>query len=288
MKEIVLLTLYLFTNAILIAQNLQTYVPTQVLTLGVFHFAYPNLDAIKTLPEDKISVYDEPYQSEIIAVAKVFEEFKPTVVAVECTANWQLIYDSLFQLYRAGSFDLKSNEIFQLGFRLANNLNHSEVFCIDDPGHHYSSILEIFNDSLRSAKLESYCFNNLKEIDKVFGFRVNSGKVAGIIDELIALNQPERARVRLAVYLLHPLWYEEVPGDFTGVDFESGRWFNRNIRIFRNILRNIQRIPVTQEDHILLIIGAEHLKLLNYFFEISKEFELVSPIPYLERAGGRN
>lgn len=284
MKEIVLLILYLFTNVILTAQNLKTSVPTQVLTLGVFHFEYPNLDAIKTQPEDKISVYDEPYQSEIIAIAKVFEEFKPTVIAVECTANWQLIYDSLFQLYRVGSIDLKSNEIFQLGFRLANSLNHSKVFCIDDPGHHYNSILEIFNDSLRSAKLESFYFNNLEEIGKAFGFSVNSGKIAGIIDELIVLNQPERVRERLAVYLLHPFKYEEVPGDFTGVDFESGRWFNRNLRIFRNI----QRIPVTQEDRILLIIGAEHLNLLNYFFEISKEFELVSPIPYLERARGYN
>jgi hypothetical protein len=82
------------------------------------------------------------------------------------------------------------------------------------------------------------------------------------------------------VYLLHPFKYEENPGDFTGVDFETGRWYNRNLRVFRNI----QRIPHNSEDRILLIIGREHLNLLNLFFDTSREFELVSPLPYLEKA----
>ncbi|TVR39512.1 MAG: hypothetical protein EA394_09540, partial [Bacteroidia bacterium] len=69
-------------------------------------------------------------------------------------------------------------------------------------------------------------------------------------------------------------------GDFTGVDLESGRWFNRNLRIFRNV----QRIPSDPDDRILLIVGADHLNLLNIFFDISWEFELVSPLPYLEKA----
>jgi hypothetical protein len=65
-----------------------------------------------------------------------------------------------------------------------------------------------------------------------------------------------------------------------GVDFQSGRWFNRNLRI----LRNIQRIPHGANDRILVIFGAGHLNLLNPFFDASSRYQLVSPLPYLAKA----
>jgi hypothetical protein len=40
------------------------------MTLGVFHFAYHNLDAVKTVDQDKISVLEEPFQSEIVAISE--------------------------------------------------------------------------------------------------------------------------------------------------------------------------------------------------------------------------
>ena len=114
--------------------------------------------------------------------------------------------------------------------------------------------------------------------DSIYEPHHEATKVKNIIDELKKLNEPATIRERLSVYLLNPFKYEEKPGDFTGVDFETGRWFNRNLRIFRNI----QRIQHSSDDRILLIIGREHLNLLNLFFDVSKEFELVSPLPYLE------
>jgi len=262
------------------AQVLNEPVRTQVMTLGTFHFAYPNLDVIKTSEEDQISVLDEPYQSEIIAITRALEEFKPTKITVEWLPARQDNFDSLFNLYRNTRFELGKDESYQIGFRLANKLNLERIFCVDDPGRPYDNILEIFNDSIRLKAFEEYYLGRHEAIFEKYGLTIPTGKVTGIIDELIILNQPERTRDRLAVYLLHPFSYEEVQGDFTGVDFESGRWFNRNLRIFRNI----QRLQENDNERILVIIGAEHLNLLNYFFEISKEFDLVSPLPYLEEA----
>ncbi|PKO96850.1 MAG: hypothetical protein CVU12_03715, partial [Bacteroidetes bacterium HGW-Bacteroidetes-7] len=116
--------------------------------------------------------------------------------------------------------------------------------------------------------------------DTIYDVPVTNNKISNIIDALYEANNPDRIKERLATYLLHPFKYEENEGDFAGVDFESGRWYNRNLRIFRNI----QRITNKGEDRILLIIGSEHLNLLNLFFDTSKEFELVSPLPYLEKA----
>lgn len=246
----------------------------KIMTLGVFHFAYPNLDAVQIERKDKISVLDEPFQSEIISICKALEEFNPTIIAIEATPDLQPMIDSLYLQYKSDGFDLKKNEIFQIGFRIGNQLNLERIYCIDDFGRHYENVEAIFGDSARLSKFEDYYLNSR---DTIHMLPVASGKVSSIIDALIDCNEPEIIRESLATYLLHPFKYEEAEGDFTGVDFETGRWFNRNLRIFRNI----QRISATSNDRILLIIGSEHLNLLNLFFETSREFELVSPLPYL-------
>lgn len=281
MKRITLIVAYFLITGSLSCQILpQPVQQTPVMTLGVFHFAYPNLDVIQTSEEDQLSVLDEPYQSEIIAITRALEEFKPTKIAIEWWPDRQQVVDSLYNLYRNGEFELGKSEAYQIGFRLANSLNHERVFCVDDPGRHYENILDIFNDSIRLKAFEEYYLGRHEAIYAQYGLTIPTGKISGIIDELINSNQPERNVDRLAVYLLHPFSYEEVPGDFTGVDFESGRWFNRNLRIFRNV----QQLQESDNERVLLIIGAEHLNLLNYFFEVSKEFDLVSPLPYLEKA----
>lgn len=247
---------------------------TKVMTLGVFHFAYPNLDVYKTGKKDQISVLEEPYQSEIIAISKAIEEYNPTIIAVEQTPDKQQKVDSALIFYLSGKMTLGKSEIDQIGMRLARALNLNKLYCVDDFGRHYDNILAIFNDSVRSSKFEDYFY---KSRDTT---RVRSGRITSVIDELCKMNNPDIIKKDLAVYLSNPFKYEEQPGDFTGVDFETGRWFNRNLRIFRNI----QRIPHNSGDRILVIFGAGHMNLLNMLFDVSDEFEFVSPFPYLEVA----
>ncbi len=249
----------------------------KIMTLGVFHFAYHNLDAVTTKKEDQISVLEEPYQSEIIAISKALEEYNPTIIAIEMIPEEQHKIDSLFLQYADDKLTLGKDEIYQLAFRIGKDLKLNRINCVNDYGKHYDNITQIFNDSIRSAKFEDYF---LKSRDTIFRRPLTGRKVSGIIDELYERNKPDVVKEDLAVYLFNPFKYEEQPGDFTGVDFETGRWFNRNLRIFRNI----QRIPHNADDRILLIIGAGHLNLLNFFFDVSEEFEFVSPLPFLENA----
>jgi hypothetical protein len=274
-KTILIFCSFLFytnLNAQLSAQLEQT----PVMTLGVFHFSFPNLDAVKTAEEDKISVLDEPWQSEIVAIAKAIEEFRPTIIAIELNPSQQGRIDSLYNLYLSGDWELSTSETQQLGFRIARNLGFGKLYCVDDMGRHYDNILEIFSDSSRMSAFENYFLTSPYGQMK----QRQAPKIESIIDELLFQNHSDQVRHGLESYFLHPFKYEETPGDFTGVDFETGRWFNRNLRIFRNV----QRIERTPEDRILLIIGHGHLNLLNIYFDISPEFELVSPLPYLEKA----
>lgn len=252
--------------------------PVEIMTLGTFHFAYPNQDVFQTSEEDQIDVLKEPWQSEIIAIAKAIEEFKPTIIAIERDPSRQQFTDSLYKEYRGGRWDLTKSEIYQLGFRIAANRGLDKVYCVDDMGKHYTEILEIFGNETRMGAFEDFYMNSPHR--QYSEARMDGKeKVSSITEELAYVNQQEIINKSLSYYLFHPFQYEEEPGDFTGVDFETGRWFNRNLRIFRNV----QRIPVEPDDRILLIIGSEHLNLLNYFFEISAEYRFVSPLPYLEK-----
>ena len=276
MKKAIFVICCVIISAALHGQPSKQLEQTPIMTLGVFHFSYPNLDAVKTAEEDKISVLDEPWQSEIIAIAKAIEEFRPTIIAIESNPSQQSRTDSLYQLYQEGKWELQTNETQQLGFRIARNLGIDRIYCVDDMGKHYDNIHEIFGDSNRMSAFENYYLASpYRQI-----MQKQAPRIKSIIDELLFQNHPDQVRHGLESYFLHPFKYEENPGDFTGVDFETGRWFNRNLRIFRNV----QRIKRTSEDRILLIIGHGHLNLLNIYFDISMEFELVSPLPYLEKA----
>jgi hypothetical protein len=279
MKKPAAFLCFLLFAASLFAQERTPPPQTRVMTLGTFHFAYPNLDAVKTAEADQISVLDEPYQSEILAIARAIMDFRPTIIAVEALLENQGRLDSLYELYRKGEWTLQRNEIQQLGFRIAAEAGLERLWCVDDQGRHYDNVWSTFSDSTRMARLSDY-WENFP--DSAYLVPHPNDRVSSIIEHLISGNDPEHVKERLGVYLLNPFKYEETPGDFFGTDFETGRWFNRNLRIFRNI----QRIPFTPEDRILVIVGREHLNLLNPLFDASPEFELVSPLPYLEQAKG--
>ncbi len=249
---------------------------TKIMTLGVFHFAYHNLDRVQTAKEDIISVLDEPYQSQIATIAKSIEKFNPTIIAIERDPSSQNSIDSLYALYKLGKLAPEKNEIYQLAFRIGKELDLPKIYCVNDWGRHYANIQTLFKDSLRLQKFGNF----IDSLDKAEGKELQGKKVTNIIHELAELNDPMMIKEDLSSYLTGAFLYEESPGDFTGVDFETGRWFSRNLRIFRNI----QRIPHTPEDRILVIFGAGHLNILNPLIERSKEFELVSPVEYLKGA----
>ncbi|RZT96704.1 hypothetical protein EV201_1347 [Ancylomarina subtilis] len=275
-KILILLSGMMLANA-LFGQDAKTPPKTQIMTLGVFHLAYHNLDVQTTEKKNQISVLEEPYQSEIIAICNAIEAFKPTMIAIEKSPNEQGAIDSLYSLYKSDQFTLKKDEIYQLAFRMGKKLNLPKIHCMNNWGKHYNNMKTLFKDSIRSANLENYYFQSP---DSIYMESKKSKKVSNIIDEFTQLNDPKHIKESLSVYLLNPFKYEEEAGDFTGVDFETGRWFNRNLRIFRNI----QRMAQKPEERILLIIGCGHLNLLNMFLDVSKEFDLVSPLPYLEVA----
>lgn len=250
----------------------------EVMTLGTFHFHFPNLDAIQIDTGDQIDVLESKHQKEIEMITDKISGFKPTLIVIERQPSEQRLTDSAFNEYMLGNYKLKRNEGEQIGFRLAKKMGIKKLHCVDEWGVFNEKINNIISglDTIEAKKFENYFYGNPDSAKRFIPEPVYKSK--GILAALREANEDIRIKKDFGNYLIGLFKYESVPFDFTGVDFETGRWFNRNLRIFRNI----QRIEARSSDRILVIYGAGHLNLLNYFFECSPEYTLVPANKYLK------
>ncbi|SDS47238.1 DUF5694 domain-containing protein [Gramella sp. MAR_2010_147] len=272
MKFYILLFSLLFTLQINAQEN-----KTKVLTLGTFHFNFPNKDFVQTEESNQIDVLEPEHQEEIMLIVEKLKNFNPSIIVIEHPSSKQQEVDSLFNSYLADEYDLKRNERDQIGFRLAKQIGIKKLYCVDEWGTFNQQVENVLfgNDSIEKKKFTKYYQSDLDSSRKYNPKKIFKEK--GILTELKRLNDPENIKKSLGNYLIGPFTYESETGDFFGVNFETGRWFNRNLKIFRNI----QRIKVRPEDKILVIYGAGHMNVLNLLFESSPEYQLVESNDFL-------
>ncbi len=266
--------LTLFISAIFAQSPKQT----EVLTLGSFHFAFRNLDLLKTSKEDQIDVLEAKYQQEIEDIVARIAKFKPTIIAIERDPSKQAKYDSLYNQYLLGKYDLARDEEQQIGFRIAKRMNLKTLYCVNAWGQDYEALDPVLGgkDSLENKKFMNYFSRSADTIKQYFPKPVF--KTKGIRAELIQKNDRSNIRADMGTYLLGVFKYETKDNEFFGPDFVTGWWFNRNLRIFRNI----QKINAKPTDRILVIFGAGHMTLLNSFFDASPEYKLLNVNDYLK------
>ena len=251
---------------------------TKVLTLGTFHFNFPNLDVIKTEAKDQIDVLDPKYQRELETIVADLAAFRPTIIAIEREPSLQGRYDSLYQSYLLGKHSLTRAEEQQIGFRLAKRMGLTKLYCVDTDGRYPQDVLDVIEgkDSATYKKFEAAFYNNS---DSAVMFRPKSiFKTEGILAELRRMNDDASLRKDLGNYLIGPFKFETGGNAYFGPDFVTGQWFSRNLRIFRNI----QRLGAKPTDRIVIIFGAGHMNLLNIFFKSSPEYDLVKTGDYLK------
>ena len=248
------------------------------MTLGTFHFDFPNLDIVKIEQGDQIDVLSPENQEEIKDITARLTRFKPTIIAIEVSPKYQSKIDSLYNEYRSGNYVLGRNEYEQIGFRLARQFGLTTLYCTNDWGELPEKVNNVVygSDSIGKQDFMQYFYHNPDSA--LFYERQQVYKSQGIREELIQGNSNEYLKKDLGNYLISVFKYESEDNPFFGVDFTTGWWFNRNLRIFRNI----QKIPTQAGDRILIIYGTGHMNILNVLFEASPEYELIKVNNYLE------
>lgn len=240
----------------------------QVLVVGSFHFDYPGLDALKAPEEDKIDVLREPKKSEVTALVEYIKQFNPTKIAIEAFPSWET--GRKYREYRQGMHRDQRDERYQLAMRLALESNLDTIYAVD------ASDMVPDLEALDSTYVESLFrdFDFESDADRYTAlyrhwFEEDSKAVSRIplLDYFRNMNSPESHRYGYGAYLI---------GDFKldqhrGADILAVWWYNRNLRIFRNI----QQITQGPEDRILVVIGNGHAAILRQLFEASPEYEFV-------------
>ncbi|MDE0324854.1 MAG: DUF5694 domain-containing protein, partial [Candidatus Poribacteria bacterium] len=101
-------------------------------------------------------------------------------------------------------------------------------------------------------------------------------KYEPIVDMYIQENQDEKIRTNLRDYLR--IARIGLRDEYPGANWVAHFWYNRNLKTFVNLTR----ITESEDERILLIIGAGHLGFLKQIVEDSEVYHLESPLQYLK------
>lgn len=239
----------------------------KVLVVGTFHFDYPGLDEVKTAENDKIDVLTEPKKSEVTALVNYIKRFKPTKIAIEAFPEWNT--KEKFADYKKGLKSNERDERYQLGMRIAQELNIDALYPVD-AGNMRSELWE--RDSIAFKELFGRIDWEVSDpywemAEKSFEQDDRLTKELPLIDYFKRMNTRAAHNFNYGLYLTGSF----ETGDGQGADHLATWWYDRNLRIFNNI----QKITNDNNDRVLVIIGNGHASILRHLYEASPEFEYI-------------
>jgi hypothetical protein len=244
--------------------------PTLVI-LGTYHMGTPGNNVVNPKVND---VTTPERQKQIVELVEKLKKFKPTKIVVEIDLEDDAKTQEIYERYLSGNYQLTKNETNQIGFRLAKELGHKKVYCVDwsdfwdDPAINYEKYAS------KDAELDSFLkevYRNLKkEVDAEF----EKLYPLSITDQLILLNQPDRMEKSHKIYF--DLMRIGRGREYAGAGYVSW-WYRRNMVILTNIIR----ITDSPNDRILVVYGEGHNKLLTQLATESGFYNVESPLKYL-------
>jgi len=240
----------------------------QVLVVGSFHFHYPGLDAMKEAEEDKIDVLQEPKKSEVTALVEYIRQFRPNKIAIEALPRWQA--GRKYREYRSGDHRDQRDERYQLAMRIGLEEGLDTLYSVDarDMTDDLLAIDSAYVQELgRDFDFQSDADSYTDLFRKWFEDDSKAVSRVPLLDYFKYMNSPESHQYGYGAYLIGDFKL----GEYRGADVIAASWYDRNLRIFRNI----QRITEGPEDRILVVIGNGHAAILRQLFEASPEYEFV-------------
>ena len=228
----------------------------EIILLGSYHFAQsPELMKGK--------------QAEILELTQFLADFKPTKIAVEWEKSEQTVLDTLFADKKR---ELDIYEVEQIGFGLANQLGHEKVFAVNWAGRLTQEDMSL----LHQALMEDYP----EVLQTMQNHGAKSGTISpneSLLESYRKLNDQQLIRETERMYLS----FVEVENaeHNIGISFLN-KWMERELAIVKNTAELVE-VP---EERILLIIGADHLWMLQKLFE-GKGWKVTNPFETLSRSG---
>jgi hypothetical protein len=221
----------------------------EILVLGTYHMSNPGRDLYNMHADDVLSA---KRQQEMEQLADVLKKFHPTKIAIEADVASERVAKE-YSDYVAGKYALTRNEIDQIGFRLAKELGHRELYPVDEEADFpWQRVVDYAKASGQKEKLDAIQAGwgtQAKEQDDFL-------KSHTVLETLSYMNSDSMAAKGVATYFACVPFGE--PGDYAGADLLAA-WYQRNMRIYHNIVKIID----SPNDRVLVIYGAGHLGWLQ-------------------------
>ena len=239
---------------------------SKVMLFGVFHFANPGRDTVKT---EQIDVMTDENQAYLEGLATRIAAFKPTNVLVECEPAASETYQTKFQSYLEGGDLPGSNENYQLGFRVAKLAGLKGVTCYDASFDWLAKPLFDYMETRDQAGKQQ--FDN--EIARFTELMTYNHQHLSLKELLAWSNDPAMDRENKNLYLMTNA---AGAGDgFEGAD-ASASWWQRNFRMYANIQK--VAVPGTR---VVVFGGQGHTAILKDLLAIDMQRTAEPVIPYL-------
>lgn len=267
----------------------------RVLLLGTLHFDTPGLDAINPETDDVLA---PQRQAELRDIAERLARWNPDRIVIERPYDDQAAVNEAYEELRSGEraydeeqdfqslradFGVELNdeirsEVVQIGFRLADALDHERVYPIDAPTTLQDDDLETLEDhGFQPAEKAEYSLPDPETVERE---QENRFAEATLTEYLHWQNRESQLRINHDFMFDRGVRWGE--GDNFGGPRMLSTWYDRNLRMVHNVWRAIER----GDERVLFLVGAGHVRILRHLFTEAPMFCPVSPLPYLSSETG--
>lgn len=240
--------------------------------LGTYHMGSAGSNVVNPKVAD---ITTPERQKQLVELVENLKKFKPTKIVVECDLEDDAKTQETYNRYLSGSYQLSKNETNQIGFRLAKEVGHKKVYCVDwsdfwdDPAISYEKY------AAKDAEMDSFLKGHYQKLKSEIEAEFAQLLPLPIIDQLIYVNQPARTeRDNQRYFNLLRIGRGK---EYIGANYVTW-WYRRNLTILTNIIR----LTDAPNDRILVVYGVGHAHLLNEYAQRSGFFNVESPLKYLK------
>ena len=221
-----------------------------IMILGSTHLANDGLDVYNTKMDD---IRAPKRQHEIEQLVEQLKEFKPTKIALERDEKMHSAgTQTEYQGYLKGTYELKRGEGDQIGFRLAKQMGHPKLYCVDyridyrkdDPFIPWGEFnLDLINYiGFAKAHNQEHLLpppptreGKVTQDERGVTW-IEPEKYISIIDMYIQNNDPESIRKDHQEYLRF-IARVGLGDQYPGANWVAHSWYARNLKISVNLTR---------------------------------------------------
>lgn len=240
----------------------------QVMMFGVFHFANPCRDMVKS---DQINVMTAEPQAYLDRLAqRIVDDYKPTKILIEYSPADDQKWQAQYQAYLTGGEALGSNENYQLGFRIGKLAGGIPVRGYDEQEIGWEAdalfkVMPVANPALQ-AEVE-------RMIGQISRETAEAHRTKSLGELLMDANDPEKDRLNKSFYIMTN--GVSVDGKFEGAT-ASASWWHRNFRMYARIQQQAK-----PGERLLVIGGQGHTAILKDFLAIDSHMDGVDIRPLI-------